>query len=190
MIFRLTGEKFHSKHLSSCCSNHLVHGTWVRPHVSGRLRGDPFGRTLLHHCHHGPLDILLETGEGNGHGITRISWGKVQLEQGAGFGSQCFVNTCVTFYIALITQTKIKIDMFHFDSLNGTLLHTVTQNIWCLISQPHEQVMGYLFNSLAPERFRWNLKLVIFKFISRIDILHISCEIAFSSLMISQYWFR
>ena len=34
------------------------------------------------------------------------------------------------------------------------------------------------FNSLAPGRFEWHIKYVIFILISMIDILGISCEIA------------
>ena len=39
-----------------------------------------------------------------------------------------------------------------------------------------------VFNSLAPGRCSCNSKLVILKFISRIKIMNISCEIAFESM--------
>ena len=57
-------------------------------------------------------------------------------------------------------------------------------------------IVWFYFNSLAPERCGCDLKLVIFKFISRIDIGSISCDIALrckyhkTTFMISQHWFK
>ena len=51
---------------------------------------------------------------------------------------------------------------------------TILKGVWISISLEHN-----LFDSLTPEKCRWNLELVIFKFIPRIrDALSISCEIA------------
>ena len=50
------------------------------------------------------------------------------------------------------------------------------------------------FNSLAPRRCDCNIKLIVFKLISRVGILSTSCEIALTqvnaALMISNSWFR
>ena len=51
-----------------------------------------------------------------------------------------------------------------------------------------------MFNSLAPGKFKWNFRHAIFKQIFVIDGWGISCEIDpichWTSLMISQHWFR
>ena len=77
-------------------------------------------------------------------------------------------------------QTDVKIIVIYISKLVSDLVYLMANYVPQNIQWKAQCAISRCFYSLVPGRFGCNLKLIIFKLTSRVDILSISCEIALS----------